>query len=329
MGPSFSNLPFCCIFRFKGTGKTHLGLEIVHTLLENLSDSPLIIVCFTNHALDQFLTGILKFCDRKKLIRIGGRCEIVERKFSTMHELRRKRNNHRNKLRELNEQMAILRNSNEDIENRMREAQAEADALNDLEKQVQYEIVGTADVIGLTTTGAAKYTHIVEAAKPKITGKIPSGKRVAIILNLCLSFTPLHTVRIRLFLSFSFRFFFPNYPSHSCEIVVEEAAEVLEAHVVTALCSTTEHLILLGDHLQLRPKPAVYELAKKYGLNTSMFERFIANNMPYHQLNEQHRMRPCISSLLVPHIYNQLLDHPSVMEYEDIKGKLLTSSNAV
>lgn len=109
---------------------------------------------------------------------------------------------------------------------------------------------------------------------------------------------------------------------HSSFIVVEEAAEVLEAHIVTALCNQTDHLILIGDHLQLRPNPSVYELAKKFNLEISLFERLIKNQMEYYQLKQQHRMRPCISSLLVPHIYKQLLDHPSVMEYEDVKGKL-------
>lgn len=102
--------------------------------------------------------------------------------------------------------------------------------------------------------------------------------------------------------------------------VVEEAAEVLEGHIVTALCKETEHLILIGDHLQLRPNPSVYELAKKFNLEISMFERFIKNGMDFHQLKLQHRMRPSISSLLVPHIYEELIDHPKVAEYEDIKG---------
>lgn len=35
------------------------------------SNTPILVVCYTNHALDQFLEGILPFC--KQLIRIGGR----------------------------------------------------------------------------------------------------------------------------------------------------------------------------------------------------------------------------------------------------------------
>lgn len=34
-------------------------------------------------------------------------------------------------------------------------------------------------------------------------------------------------------------------------VVVEEAAEVMEAHIVTALTPGCEHLILIGDHQQV------------------------------------------------------------------------------
>lgn len=81
-----------------------------------------------------------------------------------------------------------------------------------------------------------------------------------------------------------------------------------------------DHLILIGDHQQLKPNPAVYELAKKFNLEVSLFERMIKNGMSCYQLKQQHRMRPSISSLLVPHIYKQLLNAPSVMTFEDIKG---------
>ncbi len=93
---------------------------------------------------------------------------------------------------------------------------------------------------------------------------------------------------------------------------------------MTSLCSKTDHLILIGDHQQLKPNPAVYELAKKFKLEISLFERMIQNGIHCHQLKLQHRMRPCISELLVPHIYKELLDHDSVKDYEDIKGKTLS-----
>jgi hypothetical protein len=37
-------------------------------------------------------------------------------------------------------------------------------------------------------------------------------------------------------------------------VLVEEAGELLEAHVLTSLSPSTKHLILIGDHKQLRPK---------------------------------------------------------------------------
>lgn len=58
-------------------------------------------------------------------------------------------------------------------------------------------------------------------------------------------------------------------------IVVEEAAEVLEAHLVAVLTRATKHLILIGDHMQLRPGTAVYDLAKNYNLDVSLFERLV------------------------------------------------------
>jgi hypothetical protein len=38
-------------------------------------------------------------------------------------------------------------------------------------------------------------------------------------------------------------------------VIVEEAAEVFEAHVIAGLSKACEHLILIGDHKQLRPNP--------------------------------------------------------------------------
>lgn len=51
-----------------GCGKTHMGLAIVATLLMN-TDSQILIISQTNHALDQFLTGIIRYTD--SIVRIG------------------------------------------------------------------------------------------------------------------------------------------------------------------------------------------------------------------------------------------------------------------
>ena len=102
-------------------------------------------------------------------------------------------------------------------------------------------------------------------------------------------------------------------------VLVEEAAEVLEAHIITSLTKGCQHLILIGDHQQLRPTPAVYELAKKYKLDISLFERMVNVGIQCERLSVQHRMRPEIAALM-KHIYEDLENHESVEKYEDIKG---------
>ena len=128
-----------------------------------------------------------------------------------------------------------------------------------------------AEVIGITTTGAAKYQHILHLVKPKI-------------------------------------------------VIVEEAAEVLESHIVSALNAGTQHLILIGDHKQLRPKPNEYELAKQHNFEISLFERLLLNQVPHATLLIQHRMRPEIANLVCPFVYKKLINHSSVMHYGNVIG---------
>ncbi len=94
---------------------------------------------------------------------------------------------------------------------------------------------------------------------------------------------------------------------------------MLEAHILAALTPDTRHLILIGDHQQLRPQTAVYELAIKHHLDVSLFERLIMNGVPHVTLAVQHRMRPEISRLIAP-IYPKLLDSENVKQYGHIKG---------
>lgn len=93
-------------------------------------------------------------------------------------------------------------------------------------------------------------------------------------------------------------------------MIVEEAGEVLEAHVLASLAPEMQHLILIGDHEQLRPKMETHELCvdSGCGLNydLSMFERLVhQQSFPVATLAEQRRMRPSISRLIAP-IYPHL-----------------------
>lgn len=106
-------------------------------------------------------------------------------------------------------------------------------------------------------------------------------------------------------------------------MLVEEAGEILEAHVITALGPSTQQLILIGDHQQLRPKCS-YELSVAKGegfdLNRSLFERLILKGFPHITLTQQHRMRPEISSMIRHLTYPDLTDAKSTLNRPDLRG---------
>ncbi|PNS16705.1 NFX1-type zinc finger-containing protein 1 [Sphaceloma murrayae] len=94
-------------------------------------------------------------------------------------------------------------------------------------------------------------------------------------------------------------------------VIVEEAGEILESHILTALGPSTKQMILIGDHKQLPPK-AHYDLSVEkgtgYDLNRSLFERLVLKGYPHETLSEQHRMRPEISALVRTLTYPDLVD---------------------
>ena len=132
-------------------------------------------------------------------------------------------------------------------------------------------VIRQATVVGMTTSGAARYHSVLQRIAPKI-------------------------------------------------VVIEEAAEVMESHIITSLSYNTKHTILIGDHKQLRPKATVYELAQKYNLEVSLFERMVMNSMDCKRLSIQHRMRPEIAALTKRIYDHEIVDHESVCHFQDISG---------
>ncbi|GJQ79482.1 hypothetical protein Trydic_g16335 [Trypoxylus dichotomus] len=103
-------------------------------------------------------------------------------------------------------------------------------------------------------------------------------------------------------------------------VIVEEAAEIMESHVITSLTEHCTHLILIGDHQQLRPSTADYTMEKQYYLGISLFERMVRNNINCNVLSVQHRMRPEIAKLIAPNIYPHLQNHESVNRFPPVRG---------
>ncbi|KAG9063296.1 hypothetical protein KI688_004178 [Linnemannia hyalina] len=109
-------------------------------------------------------------------------------------------------------------------------------------------------------------------------------------------------------------------------IICEEAGEVLESHILAALSGSTQHLILIGDHLQLRPQIATYVLSSdsrqgsQHNLDRSLFERLVATDkIPSSPLATQRRMRSEICNLVRP-LYPYLVDGEQVLNYPDVSG---------
>ncbi|KAJ6587167.1 hypothetical protein DFH09DRAFT_248112 [Mycena vulgaris] len=144
--------------------------------------------------------------------------------------------------------------------------------------EIRRQLLSDIDIVGCTTTGAAKLTSLLKSLSPRV-------------------------------------------------MLVEEAGQVLEAHVLGSLVPSVEHLILIGDPLQLRPTLNNYSLSmdnkrgrQLFKFDMSLMERLATNGLGMSQINVQRRMRPTISTLIRNTLYPALQDHELVKTYPDVRG---------
>ena len=111
-------------------------------------------------------------------------------------------------------------------------------------------------------------------------------------------------------------------------VFVEEAGEILEAHILANLGVSCKQLIMIGDHKQLRPKIDNYLLQKDskngFDANVSLFERLVVatgSKISVIPLTVQHRMRPEISRIIREMgLYDELKDHPRTFGRKSVTG---------
>ncbi|CUA71425.1 NFX1-type zinc finger-containing protein 1 [Mus musculus] [Rhizoctonia solani] len=110
-------------------------------------------------------------------------------------------------------------------------------------------------------------------------------------------------------------------------MIVEEAGQVLESHILASLVESVQHVIMIGDPLQLRPSVNSYKLATHnphtghiWRFDQSMMERLSSAGFPMSQIDVQRRMRPEVSVLIRKSLYPDLKDHELVTEYPDVRG---------
>ncbi|KIJ68146.1 hypothetical protein HYDPIDRAFT_107807 [Hydnomerulius pinastri MD-312] len=162
---------------------------------------------------------------------------------------------------------------------RLRKKHSEkAQEYNEGKEEARRDLLHGVDIIGCTTTGAAKLATLLKALSPRV-------------------------------------------------LLVEEAGQVLEAHVLGTLVPSVEHLILIGDPLQLRPTLNNFSLSvdsrrgrELYRFDMSLMERLSTSGLAMSRIDVQRRMRPTISSLIRNTLYPGLQDHDLVFQYPDVRG---------
>ncbi|ESO98816.1 hypothetical protein LOTGIDRAFT_114056 [Lottia gigantea] len=390
-----------------GTGKTYVGLKIVKALLHNSSawnyddeiKRPMLIVCYTNHALDQFFEGISNFYDGK-IVRVGSRIssrKIENYSIQKQTFVGREQFSDLDKIKfENNNEILELKSQIESAGCRIEEATGEIlteNVLGPLMSPAHREQLSSSFYerrLFETDDPMLEWLDIAvndyETA-PKDRFQVTSHKKrnlkqnVRKKINSRSELTKAEVDRIaniwKIDINSRWRLYRYWVSEHcnklretiselgeryktKCEtmkevnlrkdkiimteatviamtttgaakyhrilqevnpriIVVEEAAKVLEGHVITSLNAGCEQLILIGDHKQLRPNPNVFNLAVKYNLQISLFERMLKNGVHCDCLEIQHRMRSEISKLMKP-IYPTLMDHFSVRTFDNVKG---------
>ncbi|XP_059169631.1 NFX1-type zinc finger-containing protein 1-like [Physella acuta] len=372
----------CLIQGPPGTGKTFISLVIMRLLLENRwvvishrNPSPILVVCYTNHALDQFLQGVLQFCT-EGLVRIGGNstCEdLVRFNLRNVRENYQKPRGFFKSINGCNRQLKKLGRSLKENYEKICYANdfiLDVLLLQDYMNPSHFQSIRSSshneDILYCWLGGDSNKNNIAQVFD-NLDSCDPMDSTEENTLRQLWKLD--QTTRYRLYKLWLSRYLneikrnflinLENYEAVLAKktqvrqeedlailkasrvvgvtttgaakrrkllqavgatiVIVEEAAEVSEPHTITAISQHCEHLILVGDHQQLRPKTESYELAKTFGLDISLFERLIKNNLNFIQLKEQHRMRPEIS-IYARHIYPELTDGVSVLLRPPVRG---------
>ncbi|TEY84121.1 hypothetical protein BOTCAL_0021g00440 [Botryotinia calthae] len=384
---------FCHIQGPPGTGKSFLGVKLVKVLLscQTARLGPIIIVCYTNHALDQFLEHLVE-SGIDKVIRIGGQSKSKILDGKNLRLVSQGETTTKPEGNTLRASHSALENEERYVEKLLRQLNGLGDypdwrSLKDYVAQHHYKIYQQFDRFdeeGFETVGGEPFDlwlryntemvvqapafsethtiddliefanfnvhalhgnekfilvrHLAEEARKEVTDYLfesitrtmqynqtiqdvysDKDRRVlqgadiigVTTTGLATKMSTLKHVKAKV-------------------IVCEEAGEVLEAHMLSALLPSVEHVISIGDHEQLRPSTNNYNLSLEsqagasYKIDRSQFERLSVGDpgrltLPVAQLNIQRRMRPDISRLIKT-IYPRLVDHNVTKILADVVG---------
>jgi len=360
-----------------GTGKSFVGVELALALL-GAGCGPLLVVCYTNHALDDFLGRIL---DRgyRDLVRLGSRSKDERMESLTLQHLARNSGQTaglatRRRVWDLKQQQAACLENLQEVAQQLRiNTLTWRSAKRMIVQQAPHilsQLQAPRDDDFFMVGRRGKALKDEDLWKAWVDGRdCPLLERVR---NVPWCWSPQRrrdelqqwTVEFKQAAFREFRRAADEYDSLNTELselhrlceravlanakvigatttgaakymsliaftgvrvmIMEESGEVLEAHCHTSLSESIEHLIMIGDHKQLRPKVESHALTvaagNRYDLNRSLFERLILGNLSHSVLEVQHRMRPEISAIARHMTYPALRDGERVLQRPHVLG---------
>ena len=374
-----------------GTGKTHLGVRIADIIYRHSSER-ILCLCYTNHALDDFLGDILKH-GMQSIVRIGGRAAAALESYN-LRELARstssstnasdqvERRRHGRQVGQLKDQIRECEEAIQDASSKLAQCSIGANCwlqtiepfLEELYPEIYEELVvqlGDDEFKQIGRKGKAlevdylwkrwlkgqdKGFFNAQSLDPSSIWRLSKSDREGLkerwenelfedhrfsCAELICQHKRLNLNLKNLFQDKERRVLqgariigctttgaakYKNLLSDAgiTVVIIEEAGEVLEAQALATLHDNIKHLIMIGDHQQLRPKLENYSLTVgangEHNFNVSLFERLIKENPHEHgRLTVQHRMRPEISAL-IKGTYSDLTDGPYTLDRESIRG---------
>lgn len=398
-------IPFYSEFKtfMTGTGKSFIG-AIFAKAIHNSTKQNILVVCYTNHALDQFLEDLMEIgIPQHDIVRMGGKSTSATEKLllhnqpaKTLHRGRDDRNIINALKADVNDLAANLQTAYSAYLSIQNNHQLLLDHLEFHEEDVQFydALKKPMSEEGLITVGksnkAVQNSYLMsewikgkaepgsfsdhdqvksqsgvwamsladrsiwvkkwqnEIAKDLVEEVVETGiAHDTCQARICAKFNEktsliLKSKRIIACTTTAAAKYRSDIIAASPNVVlVEEAGEILESHILTSLCPETAQLVLIGDHKsvasilipiqsglicyrQLRPKVNNYQLTVEkgdgYDLNRSIFERLVLKGYPHYTLEAQHRMRPEISALVRELTYPDLVDAPRTQGRSNIHG---------
>lgn len=361
-----------------GTGKSFVGALLTKAFHEHTAEK-ILVMCYTNHALDQFLEDLLDIgIDRDAIVRLGSKSSqrTLALSLSSQQLSYRRGRSGWDVVRSLETQAEGLKNKLTEALNSLQNfSHAAMLEFLEFEDCVFYEAFIPPEDEGMKVTGAhgkavdsrylfdnwaqgkkpealidrlpeesqrvwdmepeARRAHINEWKKTMLEEQVANTQSLAQQFDVVQgrlekvwnekTLAILKTKRIIGCTTTGAAMYSEDLRQVQPGIVLlEEAGEILESHVLTAIGSETKQLVLIGDHQQLRPKINSYALSVEkgdgYDLNRSLFERLVLGGYPHTTLAKQHRMCPEISSLVKHLTYPDLLDDPKTLNRPSPRG---------